>query len=129
MRGIFIVSSAVVVSAVLSGCGAEDTGLGVQRGGILFINDWEHTVHVTIEGCEEEFDLAPRGKGSDQHTAKCDFTENPTFTIHLEATWLLREGNPPEYRHYEKEVVARSGDTVIIRETSMEFRVQVQSGG
>ena len=128
MSRMFIVSFAVVVSAVLSGCGAEDTGLGVQRGGILFINDWEHTVHVTIEGCAEEFDLAPRGKGSDQHTAKCDFTENPTFTIHLEATWLLREGNPPEYRHYEEEVVAKSGDTVIIRTSLNEFWVEIQSG-
>ena len=127
MRGIFTICFAVVVSAVLSGCGAEDTGLGVQRGGILFINDWTQTVHVTIEGCEE-FDLAPRGKGSDTHTAKCDFTENPIFTIHLEATWLLRESNPPEYRHDEEEVAAKSGDTVTIRTTFNEFTAEVQSG-
>ena len=128
MRGICTICFAAVVSAILSGCGAEDTGLKVQRGSILFINDWEHTVHVTIEECAEEFDLAPRGKGSDRHAAKCDFTENPIFTVRLEATWLIREGNPPEYRHYEEEVVAKSGDTVFIRETSQEFRVQVQSG-
>ena len=128
MRGICTICFAVVVSAVLSGCGAEDTGLGIQRGGILFVNDWTETVHVTIEGCEE-FDLAPRGKGSDQHTAKCDFTENPIFTIHLEATWVLRESNPPEYRHYEEEVAAKSGDTVMVRSSYNEFRAEVQSGG
>ena len=127
MRGIFTICFAAVISAVLSGCGAEDTGLGVQRGGILFVNDWIETVHVTIGGCEE-FDLAPRGRGSDKHTAKCDFTENPVFTIHLEATWVIREGNPPQYRHYEEEVVAESGDTVIVRTTNQEFKVEVQSG-
>ena len=128
MRGIFTICFAVVVSAVLSGCGAEDTGLGVQRGGILFINDWTETVHIAIAGCEE-FDLAPRGKGKDQHTAKCDFTENPIFTIHVEATWVHTESNPPQYRHYEEEVAAKSGDTVIVRTTLQEFRAEVQSGG
>lgn len=127
MRGIFMVSFAVVVSAVLSGCGDAGTGGGGQAS-VFFINDFFATVHVIIEECEE-FDLGPIGTGRDKHVAKCDFTGDEMFMIHLEATWVVTEGNPPLYRTYTTEVTARSGDTVVVRRTWGEFTVVVQSAG
>ena len=127
MKRMFTVFAALGFAASHPGCGATGTGIVTEKTGILFINESNRDVEITVEGCDEFFLPKRQGNTSSRYTARCESTEDVVWTVRAHGEWVKRPGTPPVMGFHEHFATARSGDTVYVRNSHDLFGLHVIS--